>query len=435
MAFDVIMPKMGESISEGTILQWLKKEGDKVERDEIILEISTDKVDSEIPAPSSGILSKIIAQEGDTVEVGAKIAELLSEGETGAATETKKEVVESKTTGVEKDAAAVPYTPPKPAAEEETVPDSDARFYSPLVKSIAKEEDISQAELARIPGSGQGGRVNKSDILAYLKSRTAAMASTQPAPAPAAVAPTSPPAASTPPITSTPSGTDEIVEMDNMRRLIADHMVRSVKTSPHVYSVSEADVTHLVKYRECVKDEFLRKEGVKLTYTAFFIYAAAKALREFPYLNSSVEGTRITLKSNINIGTAVAIESGLIVPVVKNADALNLVGIARALSDLSTRARNKKLVPDEVQGGTFTLTNVGTFGNLYGTPIINQPQVAILGIGAIKKRVAVINDAIGIRDMMYLSLGYDHRIIDGAMGGNFLQRIVQNLESMDPSQL
>jgi 2-oxoglutarate dehydrogenase E2 component (dihydrolipoamide succinyltransferase) len=446
MAIDMVMPKMGESITEGTILQWLKKEGDKVERDEVVLEISTDKVDSEIPSPVSGVLTKILFPEGETVEVGQKIAEIATEAEAGNGTPPsldgtppeQKEAPVAAEPVAEAAPAAKPEPAPIPAAAEappQPVASRDGkRFYSPLVRSIAAKEGIPVQELQSLPGSGREGRVNKNDILAYVELRKAAPAPAQ-MPAPA-VTPTD--RMPQMPLAATPGKgpqAGEIIEMDNMRKSIAAHMVRSVQTSPHVYSITEADVSHLVRYREAVKDVFLQKEGFKLTYTPFLIHAAAKALRDFPMVNSSVDGTKIILKKEINIGTAVAIPSGLIVPVVKNADMLNLLGIARTLDDLANRARAKKLLPDEVQAGTFTITNMGSFGNLTGLPIINQPQVAILGVGVIKKRVVVVDNAIAIRDMVYLSLGYDHRIIDGALGGSFLERIVTYLQEMDPEQI
>ncbi len=454
MKVDMIMPKMGESITEGTILRWLKKEGDRVERDEVILEISTDKVDSEIPSPTSGVLKKILAQEGDTVEVGSVIAEIETE-EAGVEGGNGKD--ETSPTAAAEPTPAAPEPEPQPAAPTApppapgqpepapaaapaveapaAAPAPEKRFYSPLVRSIAAKEGVSEEELARIPGTGMGGRVTKHDILQYIENRKKAPAAPpppppRPEPAPAAARPAAPPVAP-----AVAGDRVEIIEMDHMRKAIAEHMVKSVHTSPHVYSFSEADVTHLVKYRERVKDEFYRREGFKLTYTPFFMIAAAKALKDFPLVNSSVDGDRIILKKDINIGMAVALDQGLIVPVVKNADTLTLVGMARVVNDLALRAREKKLLPDEVQDGTFTITNLGSFGSLIGTPIISQPQVAILGVGIIKKRVVVVNDAIAIRDMVYLSLGFDHRIIDGALGGMFLERVVKYLQDMDPETL
>ncbi len=441
MSTDMVMPKMGESITEGTILKWLKQEGDAIEQDEIILEISTDKVDSEIPSPSAGVLTKILAQEGDTVEVGSVIAQIGAAGDgaaTVAAAESTPEPVAAEAPTNGQPEAVVDKTPAEiqPAVAEES---GERRFYSPLVKSIARKEGVSADELAAIPGSGKGGRVNKDDILNYIENRTKQPAAAPAMPQAPAIQPASAPAPSMPsiPAAAAPSfagGDTEIIEMDRMRQAIAAHMVQSKQTSPHVYSFAEADVTHLVKYREAVKASFQQQEGFKLTYTPFFFSAAAKALREFPIVNSSVEGSKIILKKNVNIGMAVALEKGLIVPVIKNADTLNLLGMSRTMNDLALRARSKKLMPEEVQGGTFSITNVGVFGSLYGTPIINQPQVGILGLGVIKKRVVVVNDAIAIRDMVYISLGYDHRIVDGEAGGKFLQRVVYHLENMDPEK-
>ncbi len=450
MSVEMVMPRMGESITEGTILKWLKKEGDPVERDEIILEISTDKVDSEIPSPTSGVLKKILAQEGETVEVGMVIAEIAGEGEAveapaepAVAENGKSAEPEPAPAAAEQPAPAAPVAAPEPVAvaAEQPAPaaDGEKRFYSPVVRKIAAEEGVSEQELATIPGSGASGRVTKKDILAWLENRGKQQPAAPAMPAQPAAQP-APSGGSMPAMPAQPaapafSGETRVVEMDTMRKAIAEHMVRSVQTSPHVYSISEADMTHIVAYREAVKDEFFKREGFKLTYQPFFMYAVAKALREYPDINVSVEGTKIIYKGNINIGMAVALDAGLIVPVAKNADMLNLLGMARMVNDLATRARTRKLKPDEVQEGTFTITNLGAFGNLYGTPIINQPQAAILGVGAIKKRVMVIDNSIAIRDMVYLSLGYDHRIIDGALGGRFLQAVVRNLETMNPEQI
>lgn len=432
------MPQMGESIAEGTILKWLKKPGDKIERDETILEISTDKVDSEIPAPVSGVMAEILVEEGKTVNVGTPIARIETEASAAVASGNGK-------------AAPAPVPPkeePKPATQPvasapaivaapvAVVAQEDDRFYSPLVRAIAKEEKISNAELATIPGTGMGSRVTKNDVMAYLKQRTAPKPAAIPAaPAmPAAPAVAAKPAApvAAPPAVVYDQDRVEIVPMDNMRRRIAEHMVMSKQTSPHVYSVSTCDMTKIVQYRERVKNEFEKREGTKLTYTPFFIDATVRALKDFPMINASLDGGNIVFKKFINIGIAVALENGLIVPVIKSADALNMVGLARATNDIAHRARNKQLKPDEVQGGTFSITNMGSFGNLFGIPVINQPQVAILGIGAIKKTPVVVGDGIAIRDIVYLSLSYDHRIIDGAYGGQFLQRVVEYLEAFEP---
>ncbi|MCS7082961.1 MAG: 2-oxo acid dehydrogenase subunit E2 [Bacteroidetes bacterium] len=436
---DVIMPKMGESITEGTVLVWRKRPGEHVERDETLLEIGTDKVDSEVPSPAAGVLREILVPEGQTVPVGTVIARIETEvpvAEAPAAPEPagqqaplpQEEVSAAATASAPADRGsdgqpASKGTPPRRIGPS-------GRFYSPLVRSIARAEGISLEELETISGSGSGGRVTKRDLLAYLERRKAE---------PAVVAEAAPALAPQPipePAPSPYSGRVEIIEMDRMRRLIAEHMVRSKQTSPHVTSFAEADVTRLVQWRERHKEAFERREGFRLTYTPLFVEALVEALKEFPYLNASVDGTRILLKRDIHIGVAVAIgQTGLIVPVIKHADSLSLLGLARAVQDLATRARNKQLKPEELEGGTFTLTNVGSLGSLMGTPIINQPQVAILATGQIKKRPVVVEteygDVIAIRHMMYLSLSYDHRIIDGAMGAAFLSRLVQILESFD----
>jgi len=438
---DMVMPQMGESIAEGTILKWLKKVGDKIERDETILEISTDKVDSEIPAPATGVLAKILVEEGKTVAVGTPIAVIETEAVAAAGDNGKAEQAAAPAPAASAPAMAVEEPQPVAAAPAGgEVVRVGTRFYSPLVREIAKQENISMAELEAIPGSGEGGRVTKKDILAYVEQRKAKPAVPAPAVSPAkpaapvaAPAPAAPRPAPTPPPAVTPYDQDrvEVVPMDNMRRRIAEHMVMSKHTSPHVYSVSVCDMTRIVKYRERVKNEFEQREGTKLTYTPFFLEACVRAIKEFPLINASIDGTNIIMKKAINLGVAVALENGLIVPVIKNADALNLVGLARATNDLAYRARNKQLKPDEVQGGTFSITNMGSFGNLFGIPVINQPQVAILGIGAIRKTPVVVGEGIAIRDIVYLSLSYDHRLIDGAYGGQFLQRIVEHLEAFE----
>jgi len=437
----MVMPQMGESIAEGTILKWLKKVGDKIERDETILEISTDKVDSEIPAPATGVLAKILVEEGKTVAVGTPIAVIETEAVAAAGDNGKAEQAAAPAPAASAPAMAVEEPQPVAAAPAGgEVVRVGTRFYSPLVREIAKQENISMAELEAIPGSGEGGRVTKKDILAYVEQRKAKPAVPAPAVSPAkpaapvaAPAPAAPRPAPTPPPAVTPYDQDrvEVVPMDNMRRRIAEHMVMSKHTSPHVYSVSVCDMTRIVKYRERVKNEFEQREGTKLTYTPFFLEACVRAIKEFPLINASIDGTNIIMKKAINLGVAVALENGLIVPVIKNADALNLVGLARATNDLAYRARNKQLKPDEVQGGTFSITNMGSFGNLFGIPVINQPQVAILGIGAIRKTPVVVGEGIAIRDIVYLSLSYDHRLIDGAYGGQFLQRIVEHLEAFE----
>ncbi len=451
---DMTMPQMGESIAEGTILKWLKKAGDKIERDETVLEISTDKVDSEIPAPVAGVIAEILVEEGKTVNVGTPIARIETEGsaagngKAAAAPETAPAQKEEPATASKPTPAAPKPEPkakeePKPAAKPAEAPaatpaaktevashDGD-RFYSPLVRAIAKEENISADDLAKISGTGASGRVTKQDLMAYLEQRKAPKPAA-PSAAPSPVKPAAPPP---PPAMVYDQDRVEIVPMDNMRRRIAEHMVMSKQTSPHVYSVSTCDMTKIVQYRERTKNEFEKREGTKLTYTPFFINAVVSALKDFPLVNASIDGDKIVMKKFINIGIAVALDNGLIVPVIKSADALNMVGLARATNDIAHRARNKQLKPDEVQGGTFSITNMGSFGNLFGIPVINQPQVAILGIGAIKKAPVVVGDGVAIRDIVYLSLSYDHRLIDGAYGGQFLQRVVEYLEAFESPQM
>ena len=441
---ELIMPKMGESITEATILKWVKNIGDTVELDETILEIATDKVDSDIPSPVAGKIIEIFFKEDDVVEVGKVIAILATEGEDvspspaiAEKTEAPKAAAPEKTEPIE-----VPFSPePAPIVTTTSLSSSD-RFYSPLVKNIAKQENVSVAELDSITGSGSNGRVTKRDILGYVERRTATPATIQTKTATAAPgAPPNIPAAaskSSNAVTQS-SGGHEIIEMDRMRRLIADHMVMSKHTSPHVTSFVEADVTNIVNWRNGIKAEFQKKHGEKITFTPIFMEAVAKAINDFPLINVSIEGTNIIKKKDINIGMAAALPSGnLIVPVIKNADQLNLVGLTKQVNALAGKARENKLKPDDVQGGTFTLTNVGTFGNLMGTPIINQPQVAIMAVGAIKKKPAVLEtehgDVIAIRHMMFLSLSYDHRVVDGFLGGSFLRKVADYLESFDTTQ-
>ncbi len=431
--YKLIMPKMGESIAEATIITWLKKEGDSIEVDEAVLEIATDKVDSEVPSMEAGTLSKVLFQEGDVVKVGETIALINTSGDAPAAqpaaveekVETPVAAIENKI-AVAKEAVAMPV---------ETNGNSD-RFYSPLVLNIARTEGVSMSELENVPGSGKDGRVTKRDIISYIEGgRTAAKATpSQPAPAENVVKET--PTAS-PSISLNPG--DEIIEMDRMRKLIADHMVMSKHTSPHVTSFVEADVTNLVNWRNKIKGGFKEREGENFTFTPIFIQAIVKAIKDFPLINISVQGDKIIKKKNINIGMAAALPSGnLIVPVIRNADFMNLTGLAKTVNDLANRARNNQLKPDEIQGGTYTVTNVGTFGNVLGTPIINQPQVAIMAMGAIIKKPAVIEtehgDMIGIRHKMYLSHSYDHRVVDGALGGMFVRRVADYLEDWDTNQ-
>ncbi|MCC7505881.1 MAG: 2-oxo acid dehydrogenase subunit E2 [Saprospiraceae bacterium] len=433
---ELVMPKMGESIMEATILKWRKKPGDSVELDEPVLDIATDKVDSEVPSPVAGTIVEILYQENDVVAINKPIA--IIETEAGAAQPAASPAVQQPSapaTNGRQEAAGVPYVPAATAAAAS--PASD-RFYSPLVRTIAKQEGISQTELDTLPGSGQDGRVTKKDILAYVANRTAPAPAPAPVTAPAPVsAPVSAPAAAPAPAPAVSiSGNVEIVEMDRMRKLIADHMVMSKQTSPHVTSFVEADVTNLVNWRNRVKDEFKKKYGENITFTPIFIEAVARAIRDYPMINVSVDGTRLIVKKDINVGMAAALPSGnLIVPVIRNADFLNLVGLTKQVNDLASRARQNQLKPEEIQGGTFTLTNVGTFGNVMGTPIINQPQVAIMATGAIRKKPAVLEteygDVIAVRQMMFLSLSYDHRVVDGSLGGSFLRRVADYLEQFD----
>lgn len=415
---DVVMPQMGESIAEGTITKWYKNVGDKIGKDETLLEISTDKVDSEIPSPAAGVVAELLFPEQKTVEVHTVIARI----ETGVSValpvshekgsgKTETNVVTPPSRSAAHPSANETEVAPTPATHS-------ARFYSPLVLTIARTEGVSMVELERIRGTGTDGRVSKNDILRYVRNKKSEFAA--------------PPEAAS--RSQVPSGSVEFVKMDTMRKAIAEHMVRSIRTSAHVGSVTEADVTQLAAFRAKMKDDFERREGFKLTFTPFFVDVVVKALKDFPMLNASVDGDSIILKKDINIGIAVALDNGLIVPVVRHAGAKSLPELARAVNDLSNRARSKRLTPDDVQGGTFTITNPGIFGNLFGFPIINQPQVAILAVGAIKKRAVVVDDAIAIRSMVYLSMSYDHRIIDGALGGMFLQRAAQYLEHFDTNQ-
>jgi len=447
---ELIMPKMGESVAEATIIKWLKNEGDKIALDEPVLEIATDKVDSEIPSSYEGFLVKKLFNEGDVVQVGKAVAlistEAVAGGNSTPATTTPAATTEQNTSSqaAEKTVSTTTATTPLPKTAE------SSRFYSPLVRNIAKQEGVSVQELESISGTGAHGRVTKNDILGYLpnKGKTAqpSVETTRKAeetlePAVSLNGNGSAKKAEAPaPQVHKPNVTlmngDEIVEMDRMRKLIADHMVMSVQTSPHVTSYVEADVTNLVLWREKVKKAFEKRENEKLTFTPLFIEAVVKAIKDFPMINVSVDGTKIIIRKNINIGMAAALPSGnLIVPVIKNADRMNLFGLTASVNDLATRARAGKLQPDEIQGGTYTLTNVGSFGNVMGTPIINQPQVAILAVGAIRKKPAVIEtpsgDTIGIRHMMFLSHSYDHRVVDGALGGMFVRRVADYLEQWD----
>ena len=438
MKVEMLMPQMGESIAEATISKWRKKVGDSVAKDEVILEISTDKVDSEIPAPAAGVIAELLFNEGDVVPVKTKIAMIdTAGGAVASAPATSGNVAVKEAPAPQ----AAPVVEACPARVEPVVAHAEsAKFYSPLVKSLAEKHGVPLAELDALTGSGQGGRLTKEDLLKYVDSRSAQSdsRSAQPAAAPAA-APQAPAvkAAPSPAATSGEWGVDgtRVVMMDTMRQAIADHMVKSKHTSPHVYSIQEVDVTNIANWRAKHKSAFEKAEGFSLSFTPFFLEATVKALEAFPYVNCSLDGKKIVLKKHVNLGCAVALgNTGLIVPVIKKAEEKNFVGIARSLNDLAQRARNKKLVPDDVAGGTFTVTNPGVFGTIIGTPIINQPQVAILCLGAIKKRPVVIDDMIAIRQMCYLTLSYDHRIVDGSLGGQFLAFIRDYLENWDANR-
>jgi 2-oxoglutarate dehydrogenase complex dihydrolipoamide succinyltransferase (E2) component len=408
---EVVMPQMGESIAEGTIVKWHKKVGDKVQKDEVLLEISTDKVDSEIPSPAAGVLVEIVVEEQKTVPVRTVIA-FIESGDGSAAAPAVSAP------------AAIPAPTPEiaaPAIREEKVsaPAGD-RFYSPLVLSIARQEGVSMGELERLSGTGEGGRVTKKDILAFAASRKGK---------PSVAAPAAMPSGLEPAPTGGPRRAVETIPMTNVQQKMAQHMVQSIKISPHVAAVHEVDMSEVAAHRAAQAEAFERREGFKLTYMPYILEAVVAAIKKFPLINSSIEGDKILRKNAINIGVAVASESGLIVPVIKHADEKNFVGLARALNDLALRTRTKKLVPDDIQDGTFTISNYGVFGTMIGTPIINQPQVAILGTGAIVRRPVVINEAIAIRSMAYFTMSFDHRIVDGALGGRFLNEIVELLQA------
>ncbi|HUY13863.1 MAG TPA: dihydrolipoyllysine-residue succinyltransferase [Terriglobia bacterium] len=427
MPTNVVMPQMGESIAEGTITRWIKKVGERVERDEPLFEISTDKVDAEIPSPASGILTKILFKENDIVDVNTIVAEIDGEGSaTGALAAAKPE----------EEAPAATEAPPSASS----APAAGQKIRSsPLVRKIAREHHV---DLARVPGTGLGGRISKKDILVYMAQLGTGIAAgaapvptgVQPPPAAVAAEPQAPPQSSAPPpiIFTAPT---QVVPMTAMRRQIAEHMVMSKRTSAHVATVFEVEMTRVAEVMSSNAAEFERRNGIKLTYTPFFVHAAVQALKQFPLANSSLDGENIIYKKDINIGIAVALETGLIVPVVKHADEKNFLGISRAVRDLAERARSKRLSVDDVQGGTFTITNPGIFGSLFGTPIINQPQVAIMGVGTIEKRPVVRNDAIAIRPMVYLSLSFDHRVLDGAVADQFMGSIKKALENWEESVL
>ncbi len=464
--YKLLLPKMGESVSEATVTKWVKQVGDKIDEDDAVVEIATDKVDSEVPSPVAGVLKERLVEENQVVQVGDVIALIETDGPEGDDQAPAAQVASAPVLEERVEEQEISET-----IQEEEIPGMDQiqhnrtevesnhqdthsgtqevhsgiRFYSPLIRNIAQQEGISQQQLDAIEGTGAEGRVTKQDVLNYLQGKPSGT------PAPSAVQPQQEqPAASVqaPKATEQPaqpaqpvqivraSGDDEIIEMDRMRRLIADHMVNSVKTSPHVFSVVEADVTNLVNWRNKVKDGYKKAEGENITFTPLIIQAIAKAIKDFPMINVSVDGYNIIRKKNINIGMATALPSGnLIVPVIKNVDQLSLTGISRSVNDLANRARNNKLKPDDTQGGTFTMTNIGAFGNIFGMPIINQPQAAILAVGTIKKKPAVLEtefgDVIAVRHMMYISMSYDHRVIDGALGGQFIRKVADYLEQWD----
>jgi 2-oxoglutarate dehydrogenase E2 component (dihydrolipoamide succinyltransferase) len=450
---DLVMPKLGESIMEATILKWNKQIGDNIAVDETVLEIATDKVDTEVPAPFAGKLIEICFQVNDVAPIGSVLAKIEVAGKNNVVATTIAETPAP--APIHEEPESIPYVP---AAPVNTAPQksgtSEARFYSPLVLNIAHSEGVSLSDLEKIPGTGTGGRVSKKDILNWVAAKKSgttanvvAPVATTPTQAPTAPsisaqtqsAPIAPTATASSPAGVVLSGASEIIEMDRMRKLIAKHMVDSVQTSPHVTSFSEADVTNLVQWRNNNKATFEKREGTKLTFTPLIVECLVAAMKKFPLINSSLDGDRIIIKKDFNIGMATALPNGnLIVPVIKGADQLNLVGLSKSINNLADAARNNKLKPDDTQNGTFTFTNVGTFGSLMGTPIINQPQVAIIAIGAIKKRVAVIEtpsgDSMAIRHMMYLSLSYDHRIIDGSVGASFLTEVANQLEAWDPNR-
>ena len=452
---DLVMPKLGESIMEATILKWNKQIGDNIAVDETVLEIATDKVDTEVPSPFAGKLVEICFQVNDVAPIGSVLAKIEVAGESNVAVATVAETPAPTPAPIHEEIESIPYVPATPVntAPQETG-NTEARFYSPLVLNIAQSEGISLSDLEKIPGTGSGGRVSKKDILNWVAAKksgtTAALTTpvaTVPTQAPSAPsisaqtqsAPIAPTATASSPAGVVLSGASEIIEMDRMRKLIAKHMVDSVQTSPHVTSFSEADVTNLVQWRNNNKAAFEKREGTKLTFTPLIVECLVAAMKKFPLINSSLDGDKIIIKKDFNIGMATALPNGnLIVPVIKGADQLNLVGLSKSINNLADAARNNKLKPDDTQNGTFTFTNVGTFGSLMGTPIINQPQVAIIAVGAIKKRVAVIEtpsgDSMAIRHMMYLSLSYDHRIIDGSVGASFLTEVANQLEAWDPNR-
>ena len=430
--FELKLPKMGESVAEATITSWLKEVGETIESDEAVLEIATDKVDSEVPSEVDGVLVERLFEVDDVVQVGQTIAIIETDGDATAATS----VADAKPAATAEAVKAV-ETSVETAKETVAIESNGDRFYSPLVKNMAKEEGIAQAELDTVPGTGKDGRVTKADMVSYLKNRGSQLVAAKPAAVKSVPAPKAASAKKATPLAVNEG--DEVIEMTRMGKLIAHHMVDSVQTSAHVQSFIEADVTNIWNWRKKVKDGFMKREGENLTFTPIFMEAIAKALRDFPMMNISTDGTTIVKKKNINLGMAAALPSGdLIVPVIKNADQLNLVGMTKAVNDLAKRARENNLKPDDIQGGTYTVTNVGTFGSIMGTPILNQPQVGILALGAIRKTPAVIEtpegDFIGIRYKMFLSHSYDHRVVNGALGGQFVKAVKDYLEAWDKNR-
>ncbi len=438
---EMVMPKMGESVMEGTILNWLKKVGDKIEQDESVLEVATDKVDTDVPATFGGTLKEILAEKGKVVAVGSPIA-IIETGDGGTSTPEPAAVK----TAEPKAVVPTQQTTPQQNTVQSSTPSvkhtngSAKKFYSPLVMNIAREENISFEELERVNGTGAEGRVTKNDVIHYLEQRKNAPTTAAITPAKEEKKQTSSPAQDTHiEGTRSYSGEHEIIQMDRMRKMIADRMLESKRISPHVTSFVEADVTHIVYWRNRMKNEFMEKESAALTFTPIFIEAVVKAIKDYPMINVSVDDDKIIVKKEINIGMAVALPNGnLIVPVIKNADQLNIVGLTKKVNDLAKRARQNKLTADDLTGGTYTISNVGSFGNLMGTPIIVQPQCAILALGAVVKKPAVIEtpegDSLGIRHMMFLSHSYDHRVIDGSLGGMFVRRVADYLEGFDLSR-
>jgi 2-oxoglutarate dehydrogenase E2 component (dihydrolipoamide succinyltransferase) len=434
---EVLLPKMGESVAEATIIKWLKNEGDSIQADESIIEIATDKVDSDVPSPGAGILTQKLFKEGDVVQVGQVIAIISSEKEASVTKTEVKPVVEASSPATNgNNGSHSKEIIANPSLSKELAKNgTGGKFYSPLVRTIASTEGVTMQELESIQGSGIAGRVTKKDILDYLPNRKSSGTAVLEKPVVTAPKVNVVNDEIKRPAVSVGSG-DEIIEMDRMRKLIADHMVMSKRVSPHVTSFVEADVTNMVQWRDRVKKDFEKREGEKITFTPIFVEAIARAIREFPMINISVDGDKIIKRKDINVGMATALPSGnLIVPVIRNADRLNLLGLTKAVNDLANRARKNQLKPDDIAGGTYTISNVGSFGNVMGTPIINQPQVAIMALGAIKKKPAVIEtetgDTIGVRHFMYLSHSYDHRVVDGALGGMFVRKVADYLEQFD----